>query len=258
MKALAPVFTLFAALLFAPAVALAGDMPVTYVVNRSLLVRNAPAGTLLTFELHTDSTCTSAVHTETIVIENPNHLIEQVNPVQVQGGPPPPSVARLNFTLTNVTPQPAFFLEVTGTGISPIGQSCQPQPLFFTEPLVPSGIIVLQDETSCPPGYTLLVSHNNKVLVAADTAGISGGSNTHAHGAGSYAAPIHTHGTGSYAVAPTTTHGGGCCGGGLSNPPATTPVSGTSAPGGDGPITGTSAAADSRPEFKTILLCKKD
>lgn len=224
-------------------------------------LRNAPAGTLLTFELHTDSTCTSAVHTETIVIENPNHLIEQVNLTQVQGGPPPPSVARLNFTLTNVTPQPAFFLEVTGTGISPIGQICQPQPLFFTEPPVPSGLIVLQDETSCPPGFTLLTSYNNEFLVGASTPGVTGGSNTHTHPAGSFAGPSHSH------TIPANQpiwgqQFGGANGRLVTASAAENNANATHAPpsgaAGDGPITGTSAAADSRPEFKTILLCKKD
>ncbi len=124
--------------------------------------------------------------------------------------------------------------------------------------LVPSGAVILWTGASCPAGYTRLVTYDDFFLTGSSTAGVTGGSNTHAHGAGSYAGPSHIHGAGSYAVAPTTTHGGGCCGGGLSNPPATTPVSGTSAADGTGAVTGASAAVDSRPAFKTVLLCKKD
>ena len=39
----------------------------------------------------------------------------------------PPSVALISYTLTGLTPQPAFYAKVTGTGITPIGAACQLQ-----------------------------------------------------------------------------------------------------------------------------------
>jgi hypothetical protein len=134
--------------------------------------------------------------------------------------------------------------------------------------LVPSGAVLLWIGAACPASYTRVTALDGKFLVANATYNAAaGGSNTkdlsHQHGAGSYTAADHTHGAGSYAVAPMTTHGGGCCGGGLNNPPATTPVSGTSGNSGSLAVSGTSgtggsASVDIRPVFATVLLCQKD
>jgi len=102
-----------------------GSMPVKYLLT---FARSRPA--TLTFELHTDSACTSAVHTETISINDPNLLIE---PVRVKlGGKVVRKSFNLNFVLTDVAPQDVFFLQVIGTGINAVRDACQQQPLFFT------------------------------------------------------------------------------------------------------------------------------
>lgn len=262
--------TLSALLLLVPFGALAEDMPISYLVDRPTLLGNAPTGTVLTFELHLDSGCTSAVHSETIAVGDPDLLIEQVDLLRVQGGPRPPRVARLNLTLTNVLPQLSFFLRVTGPGISPIGRLCQPQPLFFTvsPPSFPTGLIVLQDEISCPSGFTQVSSYNDKFLVGSATAGITGGSNAHSHEVGTFTVSSHTHsfttGTESDGRYLTANEPGApfdrICGGDGSCPVKRWPHTHSGTTGASGPVTvtGTSAAADSRPEFKTIILCKKN
>ena len=133
--------------------------------------------------------------------------------------------------------------------------------------LMPAGAIILWDGASCPSGYTRLATYDNKFLVAASTPGSSGGSNTHGHGAGSYAGPSHTHtvsskGWGTPTVVDTSNPPGwirlmnaGSWGGSIDGALDTNKTTSTS---GTGPVTGTSAATDSRPEYLTILLCKKN
>ena len=133
--------------------------------------------------------------------------------------------------------------------------------------LVPSGAIILWEGTSCPTGYTRDAGYDGKFLIGSDTAGTMGGSNTHAHGAGSYAGPSHTHtvsskGWGAPGVNDTSQSPGwlrlmnaGMWGGSVDGSLDTNKETSAS---GTGAVTGTSASADSRPEFKTILLCKKN
>ena len=122
--------------------------------------------------------------------------------------------------------------------------------------LVPSGAIVLWTSSSCPIGYSRLTSLDGKFLVSGGSFNpAAGGSNTHTHGPGSYTAPVHTH-TGT--TGPENGVRGGH--GQVDGQEAVQPHyhSFTTNPGGGGLITGTSAAADSRPEFATVLLCQKD
>ncbi len=114
------------ALILAPIAAWAVDVPVLYVVDLSQLKTDAVAGTELTFELHTDSTCTNAVHTEIVAVEDVD-LIEQIELVKVKGSPKPSKVARLNHLLIGAPLEATPFLKVTGTGILPVGEECQAQ-----------------------------------------------------------------------------------------------------------------------------------
>jgi len=135
--------------------------------------------------------------------------------------------------------------------------------------LVPIGAIVLWDGVSCPAGYSRLAGYDGKFLVGSDTAGQTGGSNTHTHGAGSYTQPAHQHDqtVGSRTGSPSVqTQADAPFGTGQTlNAVIGDSNSGNEpfkahkvSPGGDDPITGTSGSADNRPEFMTILLCQKD
>ena len=124
--------------------------------------------------------------------------------------------------------------------------------------LVPAGAIILWDGSSCPAGYTRLTAYDGKFLVGSSAAGSGGGSNTHNHGGatGSHALtiseiPSHSHGIRGHANAggpgpnwfPNT-----------SDPVFTTTESAGGGAGHTHPI----SAVDNRPEFMTILLCKKN
>lgn len=117
--------------------------------------------------------------------------------------------------------------------------------------LVPDGAIILWDGAACPAGYTRLAGYDNKFLMASATAGTTGGSNTHTHGAGTYAGPSHSH-----SHLHTLTLNDGAQGG--TGRPDTGTTSTDATAGGTGAVTGASASADSRPEFLTIILCRKD
>ena len=96
------------------------NLPVEYTVDSKTLRKGAPAGTALTFELHTSSGCTAAVHSQVVAVEDVG-LIEKLKTQGAKGGPKPPKPARLNHVLSGVTPQAAFYLEVIGTGIAAVG-----------------------------------------------------------------------------------------------------------------------------------------
>ena len=130
---------------------------------------------------------------------------------------------------------------------------------------VPSGIIVMVSGASCPNGYTRFAALDNKFLVAGSTYNpAAGGSNTHTHTAGSYTAPAHSHTLSrtawglnnnfaqAGAVAIQENGDTGQALGGAANSEATTSTA------GGGSISGASGAADSRPEFATVLLCQKN
>lgn len=129
--------------------------------------------------------------------------------------------------------------------------------------VIPQGAIILWSGTSCPEGYTRMGELDGKFIVGGSTYNSSaGGSNTHTHGAGSYAGPSHTHSilstqsaynnnsnlTSASSVAVWTSGGGN----NSADSDAVTTASGA------GPVAGTSAPADSRPEFATLIFCKKD
>jgi len=116
---------LLAALGAAPASA--ADIQVGYRVDAKLLKKNTPAGTPLSFQLFTDSTCATSAGAPQVANAEAVTLIEQPRLIKVKGGPTRPSVAGIRWTLTGITPQPAFYAQVTGTGIAPVGGACQLQ-----------------------------------------------------------------------------------------------------------------------------------
>src|SRR5688572_12042828 len=102
------------------------DVPVTYDVDQKAF-KAAILGTSLTFTLYTDNTCTTSAGTDTVLAEDVDVLLEAVKLGKVKGGPKPPKIMRLRHTMSGVTAATELFLEVTGTGITPIGGACQAQ-----------------------------------------------------------------------------------------------------------------------------------
>jgi hypothetical protein len=79
--------------------------------------------------LFTDSSCATPVATQVVDVETAN-LIEIIKPLKVKNGPKPPPTARIDHVMTGVTPEAAFYLTVTGTGVMPVGGACQLQNAF--------------------------------------------------------------------------------------------------------------------------------
>lgn len=129
---------------------------------------------------------------------------------------------------------------------------------------VPAGAILLWDGGSCPSGFTRVSAYDDLFLVASATAGATGGSDAHDHGAatGSHALttsemPSHSHS--SFIPVRDGLSGGNsdflAGNGSGSYYPRT--VATNSNGGGAGHDHGISSA-DSRPAYKTIVLCRKD
>jgi hypothetical protein len=102
------------------------DIRVSYLADLKTLKSGAPAGTPLTFQLFTDSACTTAVSSEVVNVETLT-LLQQVKAVAVSGGAKAPKPVELRHVISGVTAQPLFYLKVTGSGVSPIGGACQLQ-----------------------------------------------------------------------------------------------------------------------------------
>lgn len=132
-------------LVLAASSAFAADVRVTYLVDGKALKAGAPAGTPLTFELHTTSACGAPVATTTVDVENVT-LLAHLKAASVKSGPKPPkSVLEMRHVLSGVTPASAFWLKVTGAGVTPVGGACQLQYASV------GGITAVAPPASCPP-----------------------------------------------------------------------------------------------------------
>jgi hypothetical protein len=116
---------LFAAMLLMPAAVRAADVPVTYTVDTTAL-KLAISGTNLTFELHTNATCTALAHTQILTVDNVS-MLSVLKRSKPKNGLKPPKTTDIRATLTGVAPAAPLYAKVTGTGITPIGGACQVQ-----------------------------------------------------------------------------------------------------------------------------------
>src|SRR5689334_16834121 len=107
------------------AVPAGANVRVSYTVDDKA-VKAAVAGTALTFQLYSDSGCTSAVGAPVNVMAENVELIERLKRFHVAGAASPPRTDRLTHVLAGAAP-PVAFLTVTGTGITPVGGACQLQ-----------------------------------------------------------------------------------------------------------------------------------
>jgi len=102
-------------------------IPVQYLVDEGLLKKDAVAGTPLTFELYSDSACSSPVYSEVVDIES-LLVIERLRVFKPKGlSGPTGKLDRIQHIFV-VPEAPAYYLKVTGTGIIPWkGYTCQVQ-----------------------------------------------------------------------------------------------------------------------------------
>lgn len=109
-----------------PMTALAADVPVSYTLDEKALKTGAPSGTMLSFELHADAACSSAVHTQAVQIDDVA-LIERLKRLKPRGGAKPPRTDRIVHVLTFAPDASRYFLKLTGPGVTPVGGACQLQ-----------------------------------------------------------------------------------------------------------------------------------
>jgi hypothetical protein len=113
---------------------------------------------------------------------------------------------------------------------------------------VPTDGIILWDQSdNCPTGFARVTTFDGRFLMASNSAGNTGGSNDHSHGAGTLTGVAHRHNLEPWdrVFAPVDDNSGG------------TDFNARTDMAGGGGMTGTSDLADSRPEFATILLCRR-
>ena len=120
--------------------------------------------------------------------------------------------------------------------------------------LVPSGAIILWTGSSCPAGYTRVSAMDGKFLVSSSTYNpVSGGSNTHSHSGGPFSGTTSNESDNTYLSVQSGYPNDRIAGG-----DGTAPVRHWSHTHTYSGSTGSTGSADSRPEFATVLLCKKD
>jgi hypothetical protein len=132
---------LIAAIALAPIAAGAADVPVVYTVDTTAL-KLAISGTPLTFELHTNATCTALTHTQVLTIDatTMQSVLKRSKP---KNGVKPPKTTDIRATLTGVSPAAPLYAKVIGTGITPIGGACQVQAA--TAGGASTGTLVIKD-----------------------------------------------------------------------------------------------------------------
>jgi hypothetical protein len=156
--------------LFASAAAWAADVPVSYIVDDKEL-KNAVSGTNLNFDLYSDSVCASQIHDEVLAIDDV--LVSRLKRFKPSGGAKPPKTAELRATLTGVTGATNIYLEVTGTGVVPVGGACQAQAAQGGPPATCADGITNQDETDvdCGGSTCSVCQSGEACLVGTDCAG---------------------------------------------------------------------------------------
>ncbi|MFN8543482.1 MAG: hypothetical protein U0807_04670 [Candidatus Binatia bacterium] len=107
-------------------VAHAADVKVSYLADAKAF-KAAVAGTPLTFSLFTDASCSGTAAATQVVNAEATQVLEQLKRITPKGGTKAPATARIEHVLSGVMPVPTFYLQVTGTGVTPVGGACQLQ-----------------------------------------------------------------------------------------------------------------------------------
>lgn len=105
--------------------AAAADVRISYTVEDKAL-KQAVSGTVLTFELFDEPTCTAPpVFTATPLIDD--LFVERVKRFKPSGGAKPPNTARMSYQLVGAPALGTAFLRVTGNGVVAVAGDCQLQ-----------------------------------------------------------------------------------------------------------------------------------
>lgn len=156
-----------AALVAAPLLAAAADLPVTFTTQEKPL-KSAVAGTPLTFALYRDAACTTQVYSTVVNVENVA-LITKLKQFTPKNDTKLPNTVVLQHTLPGVTAYGNVYLRVTGVGITPVAGACQAQAALVPVPTCNDGI-QNQGETDvdCGGGACVLCAVGEACLVNGD------------------------------------------------------------------------------------------
>lgn len=114
-----------ASLLLLARTAAAADLEVAYTVQEKPL-KAAVLGTPLTFGLYGDAACTSLAQSFVVNAENVS-LLTKLKQMTPKNDTKLPNTVELRTTLAGVTAGGNLYLQVTGTGVTPVGGACQAQ-----------------------------------------------------------------------------------------------------------------------------------
>lgn len=104
------------------------ELPVRYLVDARAF-KEVINGAALSFDLFSDSACTNMVNSESVTAGSTALLVQQVKPAKVSGQSPSPAKGLHLVTVLNPSAlEDQFWVQVTGAGITPIGNPCQPLP----------------------------------------------------------------------------------------------------------------------------------
>jgi hypothetical protein len=116
----------FALLLVASRSASADPVVLSYLVDEKAL-KEADAGTTLSFGLYSDSSCASLFQSFDRLIEDVP-LLARVQRARPKGAPKPPRTVEIRLTASNLYGLPPnLYLQVTGVGVEAVGSVCQAQ-----------------------------------------------------------------------------------------------------------------------------------
>jgi hypothetical protein len=128
-----------------PGSASSTQLNVRYEVDASAL-RAAVAGTPLTFSFHDDAGCvTPAIATEVVNVEDLD-MVEVLKRFTPKNATKPPKTARIYQTYSISPSRWRYFVSVTGTGVTPVGNACQEQlaaPPTAIAASAPAGVIAV-------------------------------------------------------------------------------------------------------------------
>jgi hypothetical protein len=113
------------AVLAAPAVAM--DAPVAYLIQTKAFKKGASASTDVTITAYSDSACTQVLASTTVPATDPSLVLAPFRPMVAKGGTKAPLASRLSTDLTGLPESSTLYIDVIGTGVVAVGDSCQLQ-----------------------------------------------------------------------------------------------------------------------------------
>lgn len=169
----------------------AADLSVQYAVDATKL-KKVKDGAVFNFKLYNDAACTNPPVRSQLVLVEDVAVLKELRLLKRIGASAPPKTARLEQVMTNVTPHPDLFLSVSGSGIVPVGGSCQRQltPALGTSAVAGTLIMWSGALATIPTGWALCDGANGTpdlrdrfIRGASDgqAPGETGGATMHSH-----------------------------------------------------------------------------